>query len=180
MGNFYVYLVSSLPALIFGAKPPFSYENFLKRCERLIPEKDIETLAAIPALAGSLCAEARNETLKKWVLFDTLLRNELVKVRAQRRGLDAAKYLRQDGCPESAYTAHIAINAYRKPSLIEAERTLDAERWHYLDELSAGHYFDLDTLVIYACKLLISEKWDRVRAADAGGLLEASLAAGVS
>lgn len=180
MGNFYIYLVSSLPALIFGAKPPFSYEIFLKRCERLIPEKDIELLATIPRLAGSSCAAVRNETLKKWILFDTLLRNELVKVRAQRRGLDAAKYLRQDGCPESAYTAHIAINAYRKPSLIEAERALDAERWHYLDELAAGHYFDLDTLVIYACKLLISEKWERIRTADAGRLLEEALAAGVS
>jgi hypothetical protein len=78
------------------------------------------------------------------------------------------------------HTAHIAINAYRKTSIIEAEKTLDAERWQYLDELSVGHYFDLDTLVIYAFKLLILEKWDRIATADAGRLLEETLAAGVS
>jgi hypothetical protein len=63
MGNFYIYLVSSLPALMFGMKPPFSYQNFLKRCEKLIPDGDIGTLAAIPRLAASSCADIRNETL---------------------------------------------------------------------------------------------------------------------
>jgi hypothetical protein len=44
-----------------------------------------------------------------------------------------------------------------------------------LEELSVGHYFDIELLMIYARKLSILEKWERVKAADAGKLLEEAL-----
>jgi len=54
----------------------------------------------------------------------------------------------------------------RNPSIFEAERALDLERWRLLDELSFGHYFDFDALLIYALKLKILERWLKIEIAD--------------
>jgi hypothetical protein len=174
MANYYIYLISSLPSLAFGSKPPISFAGFLKACEGLVPDGDVELIRSI-GTPGSDPEEVKNETLKKWISFETMLRNELVMVRAARKKVDPAKYLRTDGHPESAYAAHIAINAYRKPSILDAEKALDLDRWLYLDDLAIGHYFDADILLIYACKLLILEKWDKVQSAETDKILEEAL-----
>jgi len=163
--------MSSLPSLSFGARPPLAFADFLKACEGLIPDGDMEAVRTIGEAVFN-CGNVKNDTLKKWMAFEIMLRNELVKIRSSRKKTDPAKYLREDGCPESEYTAHMAINAYRKPSPLESEKALDLDRWGRLDELAAGHYFDMDALVIYACKLLILEKWHRIRSAEAHKILE--------
>lgn len=160
MAGYYVYLISSLPMLNFGAKGPFSYDKFLGMCEGLISERDMDSL--------------RKTDLKKWREFDMALKNELVKIRASRKHTDAVKYIRQDGYADPSI-AHIAMNAHRAKSIIDAEKTLDHERWAFLDELSAGHYFDIEILMIYALKLLILERWERVRRSDKELLLEKTL-----
>ena len=161
--------------LSFGMKPPLSFDRLVYSCKGLVEDKDIETLKAAVVSDVAQGGHAGNGTLLKWRSFDTMLRNELVTIRAQRKKEDPVKYLRRDGIPESAYAAHIAINAYRKSSILEAERALDLERWHELDELAAGHYFDLDALVVYALKLMIVTKWDAIRTADKKQLLEKTL-----
>ncbi len=161
--------------LSFGMKPPFFFDRLIYLCDGLIADKDIETLKAAVVTDGAQDGSGQNRALVKWRSFDTMLRNELVTIRAQRKKTDPVKYLRQDGSPESAYAAHLAINAYRKPSILEAEKTLDLERWHELDELASGHYFDLDALIVYALKLMILVKWDAIHAADKKCLLEETL-----
>ncbi len=163
--NYYTYLASSLPMLRFGSKALLSFEKFLGLCEGLIPENEIEDLkkSADPeACAGG----TTNPTLRKWRSFDRALRNELVKIRATRLRIDPIKYTREDGFDGLTGITHIALNAHRRPSLLESERFLDAERWHYLDEIETGHYFDFDFLAVYAQKLLIAEKWDKIGQAD--------------
>ncbi len=172
MSDFYVYLISSLPSLSFGAKPPLSFSVFMKTCEKMVPDEDIALLAKLSEPVGSSRVSTKNITFNKWIEFEIVLRNELVKVRALRRKTDPVKYLRENGFPESALVAHMAINAYRKPSLMDAARTLDLDRWQYLDSLAVGHYFDLDTLIIYACKLKILERWQMVDSAESGKILE--------
>lgn len=161
--------------LSFGMKPPLSFDRLVYSCDGLIDDKDIKTLKAAVVADGAQDSSAGNRALMKWRSFDTMLRNELVTIRAQRKKTDPVKYLRQDGSPESAYAAHLAINAYRKPSILEAEKALDLERWHELDELASGHYFDIDALVVYALKLMILIKWDLIRTADKKRLLEETL-----
>lgn len=171
MPAYYTYLISSLPLLQFEAKPPFSFEDFIKMCQGLIPETEIELIKL--AGAKELIYEGRNQALKKWQAFDTLLRNELVKIRAVRKKLDSAKYLRKDGLVfVEPFITHIALSAHRNPSLLEAEKTLDQTRWAYLDDLAIGHYFDLDFLIVYAQKLVILERWERIRTADKPRILE--------
>lgn len=164
-GKYYTYLISSLPMLSFGSKPPISFEKFLGLCRDLIPEDELEELRGSGSIG--LCNKIGvNPTLRKWRSFDRALRNELVKIRAARLKIDPAEYLREDGCDDITGIAHIAFAAHRNPSLIESERFLDAKRWGYLDDITAGHYFDFDFLVTYAQKLLIAEKWDKINRAD--------------
>jgi len=174
MSNYY-YLIASLPMLHFGAKPPFSFEHFLRQCVDLIPEKD----RAVLALCGrDTFLEEKTDLLllKEWMEFETALRNELVKIRAARRKIEPARYLRREGYSESELY-HIAMNSHRIPSLMDGEKFLDQERWRKLDELSFGHYFDLEALVVYALKLRILVRWDTIAGADKQQELERVLPA---
>lgn len=161
MSGYYIYLISSLPMLQFGAKPPFSTEKFFSVCADLISPKDLE------ALKNSL----KDFGVGRYHDFETALRNELVRIRAQRKHLDASVFLRRDGYADQ-WISHIAAGACRNPSVIDREKMLDLDRWRFLDELSIGHYFDIELLMIYARKLSILERWERVRVADADKLLE--------
>lgn len=165
MTGYYVYLISSLPTLQFGARPPFTMGKFFSNCEELIPDGDM----------AELKSSLKDEGEGAYHDFETALRNELVKIRAQRKHLDASRFLRRDGYADQ-WIFHIATGAYRNPSVIEREKMLDLERWRFLDELSIGHYFDLEFLKIYARKLSILEKWESVRTADSKKLLEEALA----
>jgi hypothetical protein len=173
MFGYYIYLISSLPMLHFGLKPPLSLEKFMRTCEGLLTEEDTEILKA--CTQDEIHAEKSDHpTINRYKQFDLALRNELAKVRASRKKVDAEKYLRQDGFTEPSIS-HLALNAHRNPSILEGERSLDLERWRFLEELTIGHYFDLDFLVVYAFKLMILEKWERVRGADRSQLMEQTL-----
>ncbi len=168
MTNYYVYLVSSLPMPHFGARPPFSFLRFLEICQDKISQEDMDI---IRLTTDAYTYQGSQPTLKKWQAFECALRNELVKIRASRKHLEPLKYLRGDAYIEP-HIAQIAMTAHRAPSILEAERILDQGRWYMLGELSVGHYFDLDTLIIYALKLLILERWEKINSADKSLLLQ--------
>lgn len=173
MSDYYVYILSSLPALNFGHKAPLSYRSLLALCENLLDEKEISVLSGLSAWDRVTPLSVADRLLESFRSFEVSLRNELARLRAQRRHKDASVYLR----PETAWdpwAIHVATNALRHPAL-DAERMLDEERWKKLDELSLGHFFDLDALISYALKLLILERWDMIASADKEGLLEEAL-----
>ncbi len=172
MADFYVYLISSLPMLQFGARPPFSFEKFLELCRRFIPETDAKILEKV-SISADFPPE-KQPTLKGWHDFDTQIRNELVKIRASQRHVEPAKFLRGEKFPDLSVT-HLAMSAARNPSILEAQKLLDMERWRALDGFCFGHYFDLDFLIIYCLKLLILERWERINSADKSKVLEAAL-----
>jgi len=174
MRGYYVYLISSLPMLHFGSKPPFSFERFIQTCRDLLPQADIKVLEA-SSIYGEYDYNTDQPTLKNWQEFDTALRNELVKIRTARKHLQPAGYLRRERYAQP-YIAHIAMNAYRNTSLLEAERMLDQERWRALDDICVGHFFDLDFLVVYAHKLLILQRWESIRSRDRSAALEEAIA----
>lgn len=117
------------------------------------------------SIKGDYQGASSSLTLEKWRSFDTALRNELAKIRATRRKEESIGYLRQSRYLDAGL-AHLAAAACRNPSILEAERMLDEARWRFLEELSLGHYFDLDFLIVYAHKLLILERWEKARASD--------------
>ena len=177
MPSYYEYLISSLPALSFGARPPMSLEGLVAVCENMVSDNDMRALKAIKD--GSLYSGAafHNGALKKWLAFDIMLKNEIVAIRAARKKIDPSKFFRPDGHPSSYRASHIAINAYRAASPLETEKMLDLERWQELDDMNFGHYFDADALMIYALKLAILQKWETINLADRSVLLEKVLGA---
>jgi hypothetical protein len=174
MPDFYTYLITSLPMLHFGMKPPFSFERFLEQCRQFIPEKDFLLVSTLPKPELYSATGKRNRIIQKWIEFDGALRNELVKLRASRKHVDPAIYLRTDGYSGSSL-APVVIAANTTISRLDAEKTLDEIRWKALEELSIGHYFDLDLLITYAYKLLILQRWENIREADKTILLEHAL-----
>lgn len=140
-------------------------------CEGLISEQALHILRNLPMQGGD---QSHNPTIQAWLAFDTALRNELVKIRAQHKHIDPLKYLRQ-GLRADFLLGHIALAAHRNPSLVEGEKSLDQARWEALDELQAGHYFDADFLFVYGCKLRLLERWARINTADKTKLLEETL-----
>lgn len=174
MASFYPYLIASLPALHFDMKPPFSFEAFLQKCVEFIPSEDYTVLAGLPKTGDAGGKKAGHPVIKDWVSFDSALRNELVKIRASHKHIEPGKYIRPDGYAETAIS-HIALAAHRNTSILEGERYLDRERWGFLDAQEFGHYFDLGLLVVYAYKLLILERWERIRVADKQALLDKAL-----
>jgi len=160
----YTYLISSLPALVFGGKPPLSFEKFIQACHGLIPEKNLAILKNV-SINGEYPFLPGHPLLGEWYKFDTALRNELVKLRATRKKINPALYLRGDGYIPPAI-ARMAINAQKTPSLLDAEKMLDQQRWRFLDQLAYGHYFDFEKLIIYALKLLILTRWQGIDSAE--------------
>jgi hypothetical protein len=171
MADFYTYLIASLPVLHFGMKPPFSFERFLETCRQHIPKEDFHLLRALPQPEHYGTKGKRHRIIRKWIGFDVALRNELVKVRAGRKHVDPAMYLRTGGYSGPSL-APAVMAANMNTSILEAEKTLDEARWKALEDLATGHYFDLDFLITYAYKLLILERWENIRGADTTILLE--------
>ena len=173
MSGFYVYFIATLPSLDFPGRPPFSFEEFIELAARFLPEKDISVLEKI-SLSGEYGSKNPNEVLNKWQDFDTALRNELVKLRAGRKHIETNRYLRNYEYPDFNL-GQVCATAMRHSSGLEAEKILDTEKWHFLSELSFGHYFDLEALIIYGLKLLILERWEKIESADKPALIEAAL-----
>lgn len=141
-------------------------------CERYIQKTDVELLRSLPQAQEVTPGKRRNELIRKWLVFDTALRNELAKARAAHKHIDLEKYLRpQEEYLDSGLT-QLAISSHRNPSILEAEKILDKVRWDALEELEAGHYFDLEKLIIYAYKLKLLRRWERINSADKGALIE--------
>ncbi|MCM8797027.1 MAG: DUF2764 domain-containing protein [Candidatus Omnitrophica bacterium] len=168
MPRFYTYLMSSLPSLQFGQKPPFSFERFLALCSEFIPEPDSAVLRKL-----DLSYNPENfgkEILKKIILFETCLRNEIARIRAGKRRIDASRYIRKEAVADLTL-AHTLVSISRNTHPLETEKALDKLRWDFLEALSFGHYFDFEALLIYAYKLLILEKWEKIDSADKKTLL---------
>jgi hypothetical protein len=165
MPKYYTYLIASLPALNLGMKPPFSFDRFLKNCRPFISEEDFLLLSNLPVAIDEYGKSVSHPVIEKWLAFDTTLRNELVKIRARSKKIDEAKYLRGE-TPIDTAISQAAMSSHRSASILEAEKILDEARWQALDNLGFGHYFDMDSLILYAYKLKILERWEEIYTQD--------------
>ena len=172
MAGYYIYLISSLPMLQFGMRPPFSYTRFIQLCEGFIMEKEVAVLESLPEATTQPYTGEIKSTLEKWYEFDRDIRNELVKIRASRMKIDPLLYLRPDDGYVEPYITHIALHSHRNPSVLEGERILDQERWNKLEEIARGHFFDFDFLIVYALKLMLLLRWEAIRLAEPAALLD--------
>ncbi len=151
----YYFTVASLPNLDFESVPSLSYEDFLALCKSSLDPADYEILLSA-RLDGSLAEESANSVVSRWSVFEQSLRNELVKLRAPELGMDSGKFLKL--FIDMTTTPAIARNSVKQENPEKAEEYLVRERWAYLDELEAGHYFDIEKIVVYSLRLQLLER----------------------
>jgi len=169
MPNFY-YLVSSLPTLDFEKALPFSYGEFLDHCQRLIGEKDFQTLQqATPNYDKVAPAHSALEALAQ---FNRRFRNEIARTRAKKTDKNASEYIRGD-----SYVDQISIDvinqAAKAENPLEAERILDRYKWAKFDEISSIHSFDLTFLITYALKIQLLERYQEINSEKGTARFEA-------
>jgi len=144
--------------LEFGKKPPVAMNDFLEACQRLLSSRDFtDVICAV----NSDEENAHNPTLKSYHQFERYLRNELVALRARQLNKDPLVHMRGERGVDTAVVD--AVNqAMKSPDPLAAEKILDQASWQRLDALAAGHYFDLEYLIIYAIKLKILARYDQI------------------
>ncbi len=144
----YYYVIATLPLLQPDDKPPLTLDELYYSCRGNINDDDLNLLKTASLEPSH---DYGTEILKKWYTWETSLRNELVKLRSQKRGVESEKYKREgDVIPGIAETAREAVN---QDSPLAGEELLNKARWTFLDELEVGHYFDTAKLLVYALKL---------------------------
>lgn len=176
MSGGYYYLVASLPRLQFGAAPPLTRGQFLTRCAGQVSAAHYRILAGVE-LVQIQPAKTGLALLDRWHERERALRNALAVVRAERLGVESATHLRHFRRDHELAGIAKAILALDSPRAADEE--LDRVRWRVLEELAFGHYFDVETLVVYLLKLRILERRARFDAAVGAARLDRMLAQGV-
>ena len=160
MGHAYYYFAASLPLISWEGKLPMTSEEFLLNVRRLLAEGDRELVEQL--LAGDDAIETDNAVALSWVEFNRNFRNEITWFRAYRAHQDPLKS--SHGAKENEPALREAVHeASRMTDLLEAEKLLDWKCWQFLDDLSGGHYYDLEFLICYGLKLKILQRHDEYK-----------------
>ena len=155
MAKDFIYFAGSLPMLFFGEKSPLSVAAFDEDAARLMDGESCALLKKVTLFAED--TDGLPAAAKKFYDWETALRNSTLEVRKKFRA-DAGDFKR--GNPDFYSNIMPAVTqAANTNDLLEAEKILDRLRWEVLDDLSAGHYFDLDFLAVYRIKLQILAKY---------------------
>ncbi len=152
----YYFTVAYLPQLFYDTEKPFlNTVRFLTLCSETLHRRDI-LLVQKTKLTGFDQSEPINELLLNWHRFEITLRNELVNLRAHKRGKDPYEWLKE--VQEVLGLSSIARDAFNQDNPLQAEDMLNRVRWKYFDDLESGHYFDVEKLQVYYLRLQLLER----------------------
>lgn len=167
------FLISSLPLLAFGAKPPMTLEDFLKACDANLSESETDVMRDLLDRNG---AGADHPFACDWLDRETELRNAVVRLRARDQKLSPDAWLRpQAGAHVDLQTG--VTEAFQAPDPLEREKALDLLRWRILDELAGLNPFSLEAVFSYGLKLRIVRRWADLNRDAGAALLEKAAAA---
>jgi len=165
----YYYLVSQLPSLVYGQKPPMLPEAFKELAKSILSAEDaalLDTISLDPApnsehSSGITYAEqtpsSGSDFIDGWREWERALRLNLARQRAVKVKREGAALAEPPVIPaDAAAAAHGAIATVDSP--LEADIFLDKARWSAIDALQGVDYFDRNTIYAYLLKLLILER----------------------
>lgn len=118
-------------------------------CGRFLSAADYELLSSSKLDPQPVAGRGLPALFHQW---ECSLRNELARLRSVDSEPPEA-----DVSPVFG-TSQIAAGAMEQNDPLEAELYLDDCRWSEIDELSAGHSFDMEFLCAYRLKLQILER----------------------
>ncbi len=155
----YYYTVAALPMLFYDTPPgSISTESFIDFCSDWLSPEDFDCLTkASLSIEGPMTE--RYPIVQKWVNWECTLRNELVKLRAQKKGEEAFRYMQE--CDSVVGIEELAREAFVQESPLVGEDILNRGRWQFLEELETGHHFDIERLIVYFLKLQLLERKGR-------------------
>lgn len=138
----YYYLVAQLPLLRFEVEPGIAAEVLLEEADKWLPEAASQLLREIEA-RGIDRVRRLPGALWPLVEFEIQLREDVGRWRQ-------AKHAGEDYRPRS-----FDRSLLEEGTPLDVERNLMQLRWAVLDDMGALHHFDLESVIIYLCKLLI-------------------------
>jgi len=147
------YLVSSLPVLRLGEKPPMSVEAFRSACAGHLSDDEMLAVEAVLETREPPVGEASG-----WWNSEVQLRDAVVRVRAKNRSTDAASFLK----PYEGFSVAIekrVTDAFARPNPLEQELALDEARWVLADELALAEPFGFPGVLAFAIKVRMAERW---------------------
>jgi hypothetical protein len=159
MVNMFFYFVASLPGLEFYKKSVITYGEFLAESKRHLSARDFVVLSKATLGLDDLGLD--HPTLSQWSDFNRRLRNEIVFFRAKKFSKDPVEFIRGDQYVPQDIVDSVA-QALKALDPLQAEKVLDQLRWRKLDDLSSGHYFDLEWLMVYGLRLQILDRYQIV------------------
>ncbi len=135
-----VYLISSLPALSYGEKPPIGIEELMSDAAKQLPKKSFRKLEL---------ADIRNinHTKKngKWSSFDELLEN-----------LENDKILIRNAKQQNQHpNTKVITKSVNEENPLEREKTIMKMQWDELSSIEFGESFSFNEIMIYKLKLQI-------------------------
>jgi hypothetical protein len=150
----YHYIITSLPMLSYDMEKPPTETEFFDCCGSVLSEGNYGIVRS--ARLVPLEEKSANKIVEKWNSWERGLRNELVRMRASKKGQDSEKYIA--GGDVEIGVSEAAREAFQSSSPLDAESVLNKARWDYLEDLEAGHYFNLSELIVYYLKLQILQR----------------------
>jgi len=178
----YYYLVSQLPSLAYGQKPPMLPEAFKELAKSTLSAEDsalLDMISLDPApseYSGTHGASSSSsisyanqappsgsDFIDQWREWERALRLNLARQRAIKVKREGTALAEPPVLPaDAASAAHGALAAADSP--LEADIFLDKARWSAIDALQGTDYFDRNTVFAYLLKLLILQRRDSMRA----------------
>lgn len=151
------YFISSLPTLRWGEKPPFSYEDFMAKCRTDLGADIADCLEKLRLVPLDDVCHA-SDTGNLWHDFEAYIRNNVAEIRQVKLRRGASMFVHRNTPRLSPGDRKRVEEIMALQSPKERELALDKMRWQYLDELSAGHFFDIRALEVYTLRLLLQNK----------------------
>jgi hypothetical protein len=146
--------------LFFADVPPFNSQAWLDLCREQVSADDYALLSRI-AFYTLDPRPGDHAIWQSYASWETALRNELARQRAQKLGLSPAPFLRE--APFYTSLSAVVKEALGVGTPKAVETALDIRRWSYLEELETGTQFDLGRLIVYRLKLLLLERKHQFR-----------------
>ncbi|MDD3886580.1 MAG: DUF2764 family protein [Victivallaceae bacterium] len=159
----YYFLCASLPTPVFGVESRLTRAAFDRCCEAAMEPEDFAKLTSgrLAAPRSPDCASGQYGIYGEYAKFEQYLRTRI----AERRLNGGDEKLPTPIEFYGEIDRGLAQLAQEPPA--ERERMIDLLRWKRLDELEAGHEFDLDKLCVLRLKFELLDKY-RNRDAAAG------------
>ena len=149
------YLAASLPPVALGEPAFWTPAEFLFHCQGALSADDWCELSLV--VEGRF-QEGTSDFAVWWHALDTQIRNQLARIRAAHRGIDARAAIRTHKGHDVAVELCVA-DAMAQGDPLARARALDRCRWKALDEFIKADRFGLGAVLAYAVRLLLLERW---------------------